>query len=113
MHINSLDCNVPPLTPADLFEEGDTRNDAIVKTIFCDFVKLCQYMEGVLSLAQTESTTSDEGAMQEQIRICESTLQHWLDHLDPVAQSSGTYARDANDQGLCLMYRILLHMVYK
>lgn len=38
MHINSLDCNVPPLTASDVKEEGDSEDDRDIKSIFVELV---------------------------------------------------------------------------
>lgn len=92
MHINSLDCTVPMLTLDDLREDGDSEDDQTVKEIFIDFVKLCQYMEGVLSLPHNIAT--EPGSLPEQIDLCEETLQHWRLNLVPSARLHGDYGRD-------------------
>ena len=109
MHINSLDCSVPILTIRDLTEEGDTDEDLAIKTIFVEFIKLCQYMEGILSLHISESTSDD--ALQEQMDLCEDTLQRWQYHLPAVAQRSQS-DRPATGT-ISSMYRDVLHMIYK
>ncbi|GJN86150.1 hypothetical protein PLIIFM63780_009727, partial [Purpureocillium lilacinum] len=67
MHINSLDCSVPMLTTADLAEEGDDDNDRQVKAIFIEFARLCQYMEGVLSLPN--NVTAAANSLPDQIAL--------------------------------------------
>ncbi len=109
MHINSLDCNVPMLTLEDVAENGDDDQDVAIKTIFIQFIKLCQYMEGILSLHITESTS--DVALQEQIDLCEDTLQRWRDHLPTTAQVNQSSKSPA--EIVSSTYRAVLHMVYK
>lgn len=109
MHINSLDCNVPMLTLEDVAENGDDDQDVAIKTIFIQFIKLCQYMEGILSLHITESTS--DVALQEQIDLCEDTLQRWRDHLPTTAQVNQSSKSPA--EIVFSTYRAVLHMVYK
>ncbi|KAI7971102.1 hypothetical protein EIK77_007218 [Talaromyces pinophilus] len=104
MHINSLDCSVRSLTPADLEEDGDSKEDRVVKTIFIQFVKLCQYMEGVLSLPLVPVES-----LEEQVRLCDSTLQQWLSNLPIEAQLNGK----ANEGTNTTLYRTLTHLTYK
>lgn len=104
MHINSLDCSVRPLTAADLEEDGDSKEDRVVKTIFIQFVKLCQYMEGVLSLPLVPVDS-----LEEQVRICDSTLQKWLSNLPTEAQLNGKAKEGTNTT----LYRTLTHLIYK
>lgn len=111
MHINSLDCNVPMLTPSDLEEEGDSEDDRTVKAIFVEFVRLCQYMEGVLSLPQSVATA--ENSLPEQISLCETTLQHWRDNLIPAARRREDSGISYEKRSVCALYRAVLHMIYK
>lgn len=104
MHINSLDCSVKPLTAADLEEDGDSKEDRVVKTIFIQFVKLCQYMEGVLSLPLVPVDS-----LEEQVRVCDSTLQQWLSNLPVKAQLNGKAGEGTNTT----LYRTLTHLIYK
>ncbi|KAL6872556.1 fungal-specific transcription factor domain-containing protein [Trichoderma longibrachiatum] len=110
MHINSLDCTVPMLTLDDLREDGDSEDDQTVKEFFIEFVKLCQYMEGVLSLPHNIAT--EPGSLPEQINLCEETLQHWRLNLVPSARLHGDYGRDFDKRGICTLYRALLHLMY-
>ncbi|KAL7947521.1 fungal-specific transcription factor domain-containing protein [Trichoderma barbatum] len=110
MHINSLDCTVPMLTLDDLKEDGDSEDDQTVKGFFIEFVKLCQYMEGVLSLPH--NITTAPGSLPEQISLCEDTLQHWRLNLVPSAKLHEEYARDFDKRGICTLYRALLHLMY-
>jgi len=105
MHINSLDCSVPMLTTADLAEEGDDDNDRQVKAIFIEFARLCQYMEGVLSLPN--NVTAAANSLPDQIALCETTLDRWLENLVPEAQRRD--ARETRDT--CALYRAVLHMI--
>lgn len=108
MHINSLDCSVPPLTALDLEEEGDSVEDRVVKAVFVEFVKLCQYMEGVLSLPLA---TADSA--REQVGLCESTLHHWVSNLSPAARLRDRPALGGDESSIPTLYKILLHLVYK
>lgn len=108
MHINSLDCNVPLLTLADLEEEGDSAEDLTVKAIFAEFLKLCQYMEGVLSLP---FSTAD--SLQQQVALCDSTLESWMAHLNPVARLDHDLTAGVEARTISTMYRDLLHLIYK
>ncbi|KAH0524367.1 hypothetical protein TsFJ059_006891 [Trichoderma semiorbis] len=110
MHINSLDCTVPMLTLDDLKEDGDSEDDRTVKEFFIEFVKLCQYMEGVLSLPHNIAT--EPGSLEEQIGLCEDTLQHWRLNLVPSARLHEEYGRDFDKRGICTLYRALLHLMY-
>lgn len=109
MHINSLDCNVPMLTLEEVAENGDTDEDLEIKTMFIQFIKLCQYMEGILSLHISESTSSE--ALQQQIDLCENTLQRWMAHLPDAAQASQLSRRPR--EIISSTYRAVLHMIYK
>ena len=108
MHINSLDCNVPLLSTADLEEEGDCAEDFAVKAIFIEFLKLCQYMEGVLSLPLATSES-----VQQQISLCESTLHSWLSNLNPAARLREDPTIGVREGGISTLYRTLLHLIYK
>ncbi|KAK6446701.1 hypothetical protein FP744_10002951 [Trichoderma asperellum] len=110
MHINSLDCTVPMLTLDDLKEDGDSEDDRTVKAFFIDFVKLCQYMEGVLSLPHNMATAA--GSLPEQISLCEETLQHWRLNLAPSARLHEENSRDFDKRGICTLYRVILHLIY-
>lgn len=104
MHISSLNCNVRMLNMEDLEEDGDTDQDNAIKPIFVQLIKLCQYMEGILSL-QLVPTSS----LSEQIQICDFTLQKWISNLPPEAHLDGN-----PDKGpIARLYRSLLHLIYK
>lgn len=108
MHINSLDCTVPLLTNSDLEEDGDSDNDRAVKAMFIDFIKLCQYTEGVLSLPLAASDS-----LPEQTALCDKALEHWISNLDPVARRD-QHAAVGDDHGsVAALYRGVLHLVYK
>lgn len=111
MQINSLDCTVPMLTPADLEEEGDSEDDRAIKAVFVEFVRLCQYMEGVLSLPH--SVAAAEESLPEQIGLCEMTLRHWKDYLVQAARRGEDSAEELRRRDLCTLYRDVLHLIYK
>jgi hypothetical protein len=110
MQINSLDCSVPMLTQADLEEDGDSEDDRAIKAVFVEFVRLCQYMEGVLSLPH--SVAAAEQSLPAQIGLCERMLRHWKENLVPVARR-GEDAAGGLRRGLCTLYRDILHLIYK
>lgn len=111
MQINSLDCNVPMLTPADLEEEGDSEDDRAVKAVFVEFVRLCQYMESVLSLPHSVVATKE--LLLEQSELCETMLRHWKDNLVPAARGVEDATGGLRRRGLCTLYRDVLHLIYK
>ncbi|KAJ3535260.1 hypothetical protein NM208_g7209 [Fusarium decemcellulare] len=107
MHINSLDCNVPLLTAEDVEEEGDTEDDRTIKTIYIDFIKLCNYMEGVLSLQfVTLSPTGNE------VCVCESTLQNWASNLSTPSKRAEEETTSLKSGGIPLLYQTLLYLIY-
>ena len=108
MHINSLDCNVPLPTAADLEEQADTDEDNEIKATFVDLVKLCHYMEGVLSLP---SAAPD--SLKSQAAICESTLRHWLANLGPASCRRPDESVHPTSGNVPLLYRTLLHLIHK
>ncbi|KAI1458982.1 fungal-specific transcription factor domain-containing protein [Annulohypoxylon moriforme] len=107
MHINSLDCSVPLLELSDLVEDGDSDDELTTKSIFIEFIKLCRYMEGVLSLSSAATPTTPE----EQVALCESTLYHWLLNLHPTAKREHT-SRENSEESISTVYRALLHLIY-
>lgn len=111
MHINSLDCNVPMLTPADHEEEGDSEDDRTVKLIFVEFVRLCQYMEGVLSLPKSVAAAAN--SLPQQIHLCETTLQHWKDNLPSAARHREEPGMNYQKRSVYTLYTAVLHLIYK
>jgi hypothetical protein len=111
MHINSVDCNVRMPIPKDLQESGDGEDESAVKTMFIEFVKLCQYMEGVLSLRC--ATTATTAATLEQIRVCGDELQSWLQSLPPVARRQEESISNGENASIATLYRAVLHQLYK
>lgn len=111
MHINSLDCTVRMLTLQDLEENGDGDEDRAIKEIFLEFVKLCQYMEGVMSLQHTSAVAGK--ILPDEVRVCEHTLQHWLDNLTPEARRQEERIVHSSRSGVALLYRTVLHLIYK
>ncbi|KAI1411830.1 hypothetical protein F5Y13DRAFT_190833 [Hypoxylon sp. FL1857] len=109
MHINSLDCSVPLFQLSDLVEEGDSDDERTAKAIFTEFIKLCQYMEGVLSLSSMPKSSSPEA----QISLCDSTLRHWLGNLDPAARRGHTSGANSEQDSISTVYRALLHLIFK
>lgn len=110
MHINSLDCSVPMLTDEDLEEVDDTEEDRTVKTLFLAFVRLCQYMEGVLSLPR--SVAAAASSLPEQIGLCAIALQHWLDNLAPAARRDDSGIGSIRGS-VPALYKAVIHLIYK
>ncbi|CEJ91706.1 hypothetical protein VHEMI07399 [[Torrubiella] hemipterigena] len=106
MHIISLDCTVPILTAADLAEAGDSEEDCAVKQVFIEFTKLCQHIEGVLLLSST-----DEGLVQGQHKVCEAALQGWLHDLPQVARRDSTAQTCTGETPV--LYRNILYLILK
>lgn len=111
MHINGADYNVPMPIPKDLNEPGDSEEESAVKTMFIEFVKLCQYMEGVLCLRYATATTLPVAF--EQMKVCGDVLQSWLHSLPPVAQRQDESEAADNDSSIITLYRAVLHQLYK
>ncbi|KAH8897372.1 hypothetical protein GQ53DRAFT_838002 [Thozetella sp. PMI_491] len=107
MHINSLDCSVPLLTPVDLEEEGDSDDDRVVKAIFVEFVRLCQYMEGVLSLPLVAMHD-----LPTQVDLCNDTLESWVLNLSPAARRGDDGRVGYGGSNMATLYRAVLHLVY-
>ncbi|CAK7203082.1 hypothetical protein SEUCBS139899_005811 [Sporothrix eucalyptigena] len=127
MHINSLDCSVPLPTVADLAEEDDTDDDLATKAIFADFLKLCHYVEGVLSLAYvTEANDASPGAdkISHEVALCQSTLANWAANLSPPSRRTETVAvAGASEENISregspapgsipFLYQTLLHLMH-
>lgn len=113
MQISSLDCSTPMLTMDDLKEVGDTEQDRSIKIMFIEFVKLCQYMEGVLSLQHPTVTISTGGVTQEQVILCDETLQFWVDNLAPEAKCQEEPLDVTGRPNIATMYRALLHLMHR
>jgi hypothetical protein len=111
MHINSTDCNVPMPILKDLLESGDDEDDCAVKAMFIEFVKLCQYMEGVLRLRHATTTTASVSL--EEVKQYRDALQSWLQSLPPVARRQGESASIGDNANITTLYRATLHQLYK
>ncbi|KAJ5520822.1 cutinase transcription factor 1 beta [Penicillium fimorum] len=111
MVINSLDCNVPMLTIDDLHEPGDDEDQLAVKAMYIEFLKLCQYMEGVLSLRH--DIVFVEGRPPDQVKVCDETLQLWLENLPHVAMRQEPNMADDGGVQISALYRAVLHSAYK
>lgn len=110
MHINSLDCSVPLPSLSDLMEDEDEENDIAVKSVFAELVCLCQFIEGVLSLALAAKED-----LPRQRELCESALAQWLVRLAPAARRP-EQPGDAGSQqrgSIAGLYKNVLHLVYK
>jgi hypothetical protein len=108
--INSLDCNTSMLVPHDLVEEGDSEQDLEIKTIFVEFVKLCQIVEGVITLRYSGS--ANDVAPPDQLKVCENALDHWMQALPPQAKRQDHLPTVSGDAAIATMYRAILHACY-
>lgn len=109
--INSLDCDIPMLTIGDLQELGDDEEESDVKLMFVEFVKLCQYIEGVLSLRHFDLTTA--AGPPDQVKVCEDALQRWVNNLPPEARRQEQNMRSAGQFNTATLYRAVVHAAYK
>ncbi|KFY98686.1 hypothetical protein V500_01572 [Pseudogymnoascus sp. VKM F-4518 (FW-2643)] len=110
MMINSLDCDIPILTMDDLQEPEDDEMQYAVKLMFVELVKLCQYIEGVLSLRHDVMPSGD--APLDQIKVCDETLHHWLENLPPAARRQEPGLLDTGKVNTAALYRAVLHAAY-
>lgn len=108
VHINSLDCDVPPLSATDLAEDGDTDLDRQIKTSFAELGKLCQVIEGVLSLPLTSSER-----LQEQIALCDQALQTWASESQTITIDTTAGASESTPMKLPAMYNIATRLINK
>lgn len=108
--INSLDCNMPMLTMDDLHEDGDTEEELQVKLMFIEFVKLFQYVEGVLTLRYSNQSSNKAPP---ELKVCEDALQHWLESLPPAARRQEQSQPISDQPNIATLYRAVLHSGYK
>jgi len=113
MQISSLDCSTPILTIHDLNEAGDTEQDRAIKIMFIEFVNLCRYMEGVLSLRHPITATSTGGVTPGQVMLCDEMLQIWADNLAPEAKRHEEPFDLTGRPNIATMYRTVLHLMHK
>ncbi len=111
MHINSLDCNVPNLTIDDLRESGDDESELSVKLLFMELVKLCQYMEGVLSLRY--STGLDTRITPDQLKVCDEALQSWSQNFTAVSATQDNSMPLNDGPNITALYQAILQQLYK
>ncbi|KIY03657.1 uncharacterized protein Z520_00348 [Fonsecaea multimorphosa CBS 102226] len=105
--INSLDCTTSMLVLDDVKEEGDSEQDLEVKAIFIEFVKLCQIVEGIVTLRYSSSVT--DAAPPDQLKVCEDALERWTRSLPPQAKRQDHLQTVSGNVGIATMYRAILH----
>ncbi|OBT39591.1 hypothetical protein VE00_10555 [Pseudogymnoascus sp. WSF 3629] len=110
MMINSLDCDIPILTMEDLQEPEDNEMQYAVKLMFIELVKLCQYIEGVMSLPHDVMPSED--APLDQIKVCDETLHLWLENLPPAARRQEPGLLSIGKVNIAALYRAVLHAAY-
>ncbi|KAJ9615918.1 hypothetical protein H2200_001995 [Cladophialophora chaetospira] len=108
--INSLDCSTKMLVLEDVLEEGDSQQDIEVKTIFIEFVKLCQIVEGIITLRSSGSAT--DVAPPDQLKVCEDALARWLQSLPFPANRQDHMPTTSENANIVTMYRTILHACY-
>ncbi|KFZ04035.1 hypothetical protein V502_10464 [Pseudogymnoascus sp. VKM F-4520 (FW-2644)] len=110
MMINSLDCDIPILTMEDLQEPEDDEMQYAVKLMFIELVKLCQYIEGVMSLPHDVMPSED--VPPDQIKVCDETLHHWLENFPPAARRQEPGLLSIGKVNIAALYRAVLHAAY-
>ncbi|OAP63166.1 hypothetical protein AYL99_02393 [Fonsecaea erecta] len=105
--INSLDCTTPMLVLDDVEEEGDSEQDLEIKAIFIEFVKLCQIVEGIVTLRYSSSMA--DAAPPDQLKVCEDALERWTHSLPPQAKRQDHLQTFSGNIGVATMYRAILH----
>ncbi|KAH8817384.1 fungal-specific transcription factor domain-containing protein [Xylogone sp. PMI_703] len=110
MHVNSLDCDVPMLSLEDLREDEDTPEEIAVKEMFVEFVKLCQYIEGVLSLRYSPAAAAR--ATQDQVKVCDDALKSWLSNLPASARRQEEPLNMTGHVNIATLYRSVLRQLY-
>ncbi|EXJ67275.1 uncharacterized protein A1O5_09288 [Cladophialophora psammophila CBS 110553] len=108
--INSLDCTTLMLVLEDVKEEGDSEQDLEIKAIFIEFVKLCQIVEGIVTLRYSSSVT--DAAPPDQLKVCEDALEHWMRSLPPQAKRQDHLQAVSGNIGVAAMYRAVLHACF-
>lgn len=111
MHVNSLDCDVPMLSIEDLREEDDSTDECAVKEMFVELVKLCQYIEGVLSLRHSPAAAAS--ATPDQVKVCDDALKSWLQNLSPSARLQEEPFLPTGRANIATLYRSILRQIYK
>lgn len=95
----------------DLQEPEDDEMQYAVKLMFIELVKLCQYIEGILSLRHDVMPSGE--APLDQIKVCDETLHHWLENLPPAARRQEPGLLDTGKVNTAALYRAVLHAAYK
>jgi hypothetical protein len=108
--INSLDCSTKLIVLEDILEEDDTEQQIEIKTIFIEFVKLCQIVEGIISLRYSGSAT--DVARPDQLKVCEDALSRWMMSLPPQAKRQDHLPTMYDRASVPTMYRTILHACY-
>ncbi|RFU25785.1 hypothetical protein B7463_g10557, partial [Scytalidium lignicola] len=111
MHVNSLDCDVPMLSLEDLREEGDSLDECAVKETFVELIKLCQLIEGVLSLRYSPAAAAR--VTPEQVKVCDDALKLWLQNLPPSARRQEESLGITGYANIATLYRSILRQLYK
>ncbi|OAL34069.1 hypothetical protein AYO20_06717 [Fonsecaea nubica] len=105
--INSLDCTTAMLVLGDVKEEGDSEQDLEIKAMFIEFVKLCQIVEGIVTLRYSSSAT--DTTPPDQLQVCEDALERWTRSLPPQAKLQDHLQTVSENMGVATMYRAILH----
>jgi hypothetical protein len=98
-------------TLEDLQEPGDDAEESAVKEMFVEFLKLCQYIEGVLSLRYSPAAATR--ATPEQVKVCDDALKSWLKNLPAVARRQEDPLSVVRHVNIASLYRAILRQLYK
>lgn len=108
MHIDATDCTTTLPSLTDLAETGDNGCDTAVKAIFIEFIKLCQCIEGILSLVKI-----GQKAPYELFARWWQTMEDWKSQMDTNLARTEKGATNDMDSKIMSFYKIVLQLVYK
>lgn len=112
LHINSLDCDLPMLSMADLEEPGDSTAQHDAKLIFIELVRLCQCIESVMcvwSAVRGDRTAPEPG----DVEICREGLHMWVSNLNEAAKQKHVRPGLKAEDEIVTMSRSVLNLVHK
>jgi hypothetical protein len=99
------------LTSEDLRETGDREQELSIKQLFIELVKLCQYMEGVISLRYSTGLATQ--VTPDQLKVCDEALQLWLQNFSAVAVAQATSLFLEDSPNIAALYQAILRQLYK
>ncbi|SCO87569.1 uncharacterized protein FRV6_11696 [Fusarium oxysporum] len=108
MHINAVDCTTALPLLSELEETGDSKHDTAVKEIFLEFAKLCQQIDGILSLSRAGYEVS-----QELVTRYWQILDDWECHAQSTLTTSDMKDPDDVESKTTFLYKGVLQLVHK